>query len=542
MAMKEIKKNYIGAFLLSVVVCVIAITGYSVLNSSYQNTNFDGDVEHTDFGLFLATQHALYVNDFDNASVMINEVKSDQKIVNQTKNMADFFSGKMPNDAKSLKDSKDLIEGMVYDAYLIQNDDWKSVYNRHGKDESILAAPLRIFSAVNQNRITETKKFIDSLQTTDSWKSFVRGQIAVLQGDTNAAAKEFANVHPEFMNVNDYLYLMSFYKHNEMFEDMEILKNDFIAKLGGMYMVDYPDVPDWANYAGYKNNMVFSIIQTISHTQIMMYTDLSLVFLRFAQIISDTQNMDAIDYYLGQYYFNNNAGDYKGCFKKINKHNPLYLFGQLKVAEKNQDIKTIQKIAKDNPLFIPAFLIVVNEHIKNGNKSAALSLVNRALNQRDLPIAGRVYFLKQRAHIYLMFNDPGRAEKDVSEIKGIADDFSSDLMLLQARIWEKQNKNLDTAYTYAMNLVKINKSDVNAWDVLGLIIYKREGVNNALELIEKVGEVSNHSSAIYEHLGDLYALQGDKERALRSYQRALDLSDDCLIVVPNVQKKIRKLK
>lgn len=539
--MKEIKKNYVGAFLLSVVVLTITITGYRVLNLNYQNTRFDNDVEHTDFGLFLATQHALYVNDFDNASVMINDVKSDHQIVKQTKNMADFFSGKMPDNAKSLKDSKDLVEGMIYDAYLIQNDDWKSVYNRHSKDESILAAPLRIFSAVNQNRITETKKFIDSLQTTDSWKSFVRGQIAVLRGDADAAAKEFANVHPEFMNVNDYLYLMSFYKHNEMFEDMEILKNDFVAKLGGMYMVDYPDIPDWENYTGYKNNMVFSIVQTISHTQIMMYTDLSLMFLRFAQIISDTQNMDAIDYYLGQYYFNN-AGDYESCFKKVNKSSPLYLFGQLKMAEKNQDIKTIQKIARHNPLFIPAFLIVVNEHVKNGNKSAALSLVNRALKQRDLPEAGRVYFLKQRAHVYLMFNKPDKAQKDVSEIKSIIGNLTLDTMLLQARILEKQNKDLDTAYNYAMNLIKINKSDVNAWDVLGLIVYKREGINNALEIMERIGEFSANSSSVYEHLGDLYVKQGDKERALRSYKHALDLSDDCMVVVPNVQKKIRKLK
>ena len=47
---------------------------------------------------------------------------------------------------------------------------------------------------------------------------------------------------------------------------------------------------------------------------------------------------------------------------------------------------------------------------------------------------------------------------------------------------------------------------------------------------------------MYEHLGDFYKKQGDKERAKESYMRALDLSDDYLIVVPHVQKKIRKLK
>lgn len=539
--MKEIKKNCITSFLISAIVLIAGIGLYKLLDFSYQRLGQNEDIIDTDFGLFLASQHALYVNDFDNASKMIQRVKSDKKIVNQTKNIASFFNGKLPENADSLKNSKELVDGMIYDAYLIQKDDWKSLYNRHAKDESILAAPLRIFSAINQKRYTETLKYIDSMQTSDSWKSFVRGQIAVLRDDIDTATKEFANVHPDFMNINDYLYLMSFYKHYDMTADMDILRNDFLAKPGGMYAFEYPDIPDWSTYSGYKNNLVFSIIQTISHTQIMLYTDLSLMFLRFSEIISDGQNTDAINYYLGQYYFYN-SGDYETSFNKINKHNPLYLFGQLKIAEKNNDMKTIQKIANDNPLFVPAFLTTVHEHIKNGNKSAALRLINRGLKHKHLSDLGRIYFLKQRAHTYLMFKNPSRAQRDISEIQAISDEKTPDVIFLQARIWEQQNKNLNEAYNYTMNLIKINKSDVNAWDLLGLIIYKREGIENALEILEHIGETSTNTSSIYEHLGDLYAIKGDKERALRAYNHALDLSDDCLVVVPQILKKIRKLK
>ena len=538
--MKEMKKNYKGIFFVLAIVC-IALFGYKIYETNQHKSGQGDEVTDTDFGLFLATQHALYVNDFNNASIMINGVKSDKKIVKQTKNITDFFSGKMPQDAEKLKDSKDLIDGMIYDAFLIQKDDWRSIYNRLGKDESVLSAPLRIFSGVHQGKIKETMKFIDSLPTNDYWKSFIRGQVYVVQGKMNDAAKEFAKVHPEFMNINDYLYLMSFYKHNGFEGDVEILKNDFTANLGGMYMVDYPDIPDWENYSGYKNNLVFSIIQTVSHMQIMMYTDLSLMFLRFAQIISDAPNMDVIDYYLGQYYFIN-SGDYESCFNKINKSGPLYLFAQLKIAEKNQDKETIQKIATNNPLFIPAFLTAAHENIKNGNKNAALRLINRGLKQKDLPIAGRIYFLKQRAHVYLMFDKLKAAQKDVSEIKNIIGDITPEIMLLQARIWERQNKNLDVAYEYAMTLVKLNKSDVNAWDILGLIISKKENINNALEIMERVGDVAITTSSLYEHIGDLYVKQGDKEHALRAYERALDLSDDCFVVVPKLKKKIRKLK
>ncbi|MBR4624586.1 MAG: hypothetical protein IKO56_03500, partial [Alphaproteobacteria bacterium] len=275
-------------------------------------------IEQNDFGAYLAAQHALYVNDFDNAFKMIDSIKTDNASIKQAKNISSFFSGKMPEDAKNLKNSKDFVDTLIYDAFLIQQDDWKSVYERHKKDESLLSAPLRVFSALKQDRITETKKFVNSVKTNDYWKAFVLGQIAVLNNDVETAAKEFAKVHPDFMNINDYLYLMSFYQKNGMVEDMEILREDFMAKPGGAHVLNYPEIPDWSNFEGYKNNLIFSIIQTVSHTQVMIYTDLSLLFLRFAQTVANDANMDVINYYLGQYY-SYNSGDYKTCFNSIRK-------------------------------------------------------------------------------------------------------------------------------------------------------------------------------------------------------------------------------
>lgn len=539
--MKGIKSFYTASLLIAIVCfCSVFIAQKIIEPKAVLPIQNDG-IENTDFGEFLAAQHALYVNDFDSASKMISGVKSDIDLVKQIRTITDFFAGKLPDNAKDLKSSKDLVSRLVYDAYLIKNDDWKNIYERHKKDDSLISAPLRIFSGVKQGKKKEILKFVDSMQTNDSWKSFIRGQIAVLNNDIDTATKEFAAVHPEFMNINDYLYLMSFYKKNGMFEDMEILHDDFVAKPAGMYVLNYPDIPDWSEYEGYANNLVFSIIQTISHTQVMIYTDLSLMFLRFAEIISNDANLDAINYYLGQYYFNN-SGDYKTSFNKIDEQSPLYLFGQLKIAGKVKDFKTINRIARDNPLFIPAVNAAVRENIKQGNRGAALRLINRGLKQKNLNDNGRAYFLGQRVHINLMFDDAKSAQKDMDLIKEYANSITPDVMLLQARIWEKQNVNLDRAYDYAMSLIKINTSDVNAWDVLGLIVNKKEGINNALELMEKVGSVATTSSSLFEHLGDLYLVYGDKDKAKRAYVQALDLSDDCLIVVPKVKKKIRKIK
>ena len=538
--MKGIKSFYTGPFLLTVIVFCSILLGQKVFESSLHNQGQGGNIISNDYGSFLAAQHALYINDFETASKMMSEVKADNKNIKQIKNLTDFFGGKMPQNAESFKDSKDVVERLVYDAFLIQKDDWKSVYARHKKDTSVLAAPIRIFSGIKTKNPKDTAKFIDSMHADANWKSFVRGQIAVLNNDIDAAAKEFANVHPDFMNVNDYLYLMSFYKHNGMTEDMDILRNDFLAKVGSMYMLNYDDIPDWSVFDGYKNNLVFSLIQTVSHTQIMIYTDLSLMFLRFAEIISDDANQDMINYYLGQYYYYN-SGDYETCFNKIPKSSPLYLFGQLRIAERNNDIKAIEKIVRKNPLFVPGIQIIGREGVKNGDKMYALSAVNKGLRQKNLPVQGRVFLLKQRAYIYTMFGDARRAQKDLDAVEDIDIKLSPDMMLLQARVWALQGKNLDKAYNYVMALIKINTSDVAAWDLLSVIVDKKESTDNALEILERVGEVTP-SSSVYEHLGDFYKKKGDKERARKSYMRALDLSGDYLIVVPNVQKKLRKLR
>ena len=539
--MKGIKSFYTGTLLIAIVFFCSLFIGQKIFESGSNNIVQEEGVLDTDYGNFLAAQHALYINDFDNASNMISGIKSDVDLVKQIKTVTDFFGGKMPANAKDLKSSKDLVSRLVYDAYLIQNDDWKNVYERHKKDESLIAAPLRIFSGAKQGKTKDTIKFINSLKTNDSWKAFVRGQIAVLNNDVEGAAKEFAKVHPEFMNINDYLYLMSFYKKNNMLEDMEILHDDFVAKPAGIYVLNYPEIPEWSKYEGYKNNLVFSIVQTISHTQIMIYTDLSLMFLRFAEIISNDTNLDAINYYLGQYYFNN-FGDYKTCFNKVKKSNPLYLFGQLKIAEKDKDIKAIERIAYDNPLFMPAVNVAVRQSIRRGDKRSALKFINRGLKQKNINNNGRIYLLKQRVYVNLMFKNAKAAQKDMDKIEEYDISLTPDIMLLQSRIWEQQSVNLDKAYDYAMSLIKLNTSDVNAWDVLGLIVNKKEGIDNALELLEKVGSVATTSSALFEHLGDLYVIYGDKDKAKRAYAQALDLSEDCLIVVPFVQKKIRKLK
>ena len=93
-----------------------------------------------------------------------------------------------------------------------------------------------------------------------------------------------------------------------------------------------------------------------------------------------------------------------------------------------------------------------------------------------------------------------------------------------------------------MTLVSKNPSDIIAWDTLGYVVAVREGADAALEVFERVSEVGATCSSLFMHMGDIYAEKGDKNRAMDAYMRAIDLSDDGLVVVPEIERKIRKIK
>lgn len=497
----------------------------------------------TKYGAFLAAQHAIYINDFERAAEFGRTLDNiEYAVVYNTRMLSEFLSGRLPGDAKLMRDEKNAAARMIYDAYLVDQGHWDELYKRHKKDTSALSAPLRIWSSVATKRSGDAIKFISKLPTNESWKAFTRGQIYAQAGDVAAAEKEFATVSVDFMNINDYLYVMSFYRANDLNGVAAKLREDFTSKPGGMYMLGYDTVPDWSVYAGNKNALAFSLIQNVSHTQIMMYSDLSLLLLRFAQITGSdfAANNDAINYYLGQYFYNN-AGDCGKYFGAISQNSPFYLFGVLRMADKTNDFAALSAAMEASPLFVPGATRLIAHYVANGDRRAALRVVERALADDNITPQGRGYFLKSRAQINFAFGDLDAAQSD---IRAASDELPIDgeILAMQSKIWAMQNRELENAYEYAMGLVRQNPTDVFAWDVLGRVVAVRESDDAALELIERVGEVSNSCSSLFEQMGDLYAARGDAKRARDAYLHAIELADDGLVVIPLVEKKIRKLK
>lgn len=540
--MKKIESLFIGVGL---------VAGLAVVGGQMWRMNAKPDASasvafanaDTKYGAFLAAQHAISVNDFDRAAAFAAELDgTDYAIVRDTRLMSQFLAGQLPADAASLKNEKSMAARLIYDAWLVGQGDWAGLHARHKKDESALAAPLRIWPAIANNYRTDTLRFIDSLPTNDSWKSFVRGQIYAELGDFDRAVENFANVNTDFMNINDYLYVMSFYTHHGYDDRAAALRAEFTSRPGGMYMLNYPDVPDWSVYSGYRNALAFSLVQNVSHTQVMMYSDLAVLLLRFAQITAPefARSNGAVDYYLGQFFYTN-AGDYASYFARVPETSPFYLFAAMRMTGPDGDISALDSALRTHPLFVPGVDRVVAHHIAHGNRRAALRTVNRALENRDISDTGHAFFLKSRARINFMFGDMDAAQSDLHAAADVlvAD---PDILSIQAKIWVAQNREIETAYEYAMTLVKRDPTDIVAWDTLGCVVAAREGADAALELLARVGDVAATDSALFERLGDLYVKTGDNAAARDAYMRALELADDGFVIIPSVERKIRKLK
>ncbi len=544
--MRKIETLFIGGCLVG----AIAATSVAIWNHNNRpSTELNIQYPNSRFGAFLAARHAIYQNDFDAAARFAAAVPDTQfNTVQSTLYLAQFLNGQMPENVILLEEEKNTAAQLIYDAHLVREGDWDEMYKRHKGDDSALSAPLRIWASVATGHNKEALKFIEKLPTNDSWKAFVRGQIQAATGNPDKAAEEFGKVRAEFLNINDYMYMMSFYRHNGMTEAAESLHIDFTARPGGMFMLGGADVPDYSTYNGFKNALAFSLVQNVSHTQVMMYSDLAILLLQFANVTApefSAGNMDAINYYIGQYMFNN-VGDYMTHFNKIADDSPFKLFAILRQTEQGskttaRDIFELRRLLKKNPLFVPGATKMMAYNIQKGDKRAALRVVDRALKHDNLTEIGRAFFLKARAQIHFIFGDFVAAQNDIHDASAVIG-MDADILTLQAKIWASENRELDDAYDYAMSLVTARPTDILAWDTLGFVVGVREGAEMGLDVLVRVGEVSNTCSSLFMHMGDMYAEIGDVESARDAYIRAIDLSEDGLIIVPEAERKIRKLK
>ncbi len=493
------------------------------------------------YGAFLAASHAILNHDFENAAKYADELQDTEiKVVGNVLLLSEFLNGTMPQNAESLGDEDSSSEQFIYDLYLAKNDKWEELYARHKNDETAILSPIRIWSGVATNYITKTLQFIDGLSVNESWKNFVKGQIYAELGKPERAAEFFKKVEISFLNINDFLYLTAFYNHFEMNEAGTELYQKFTERPGGMFILNMDVTPNWADFTGYQNAMAFSLTQNISHTQIMMHSDLSLILLRFAEILQNSTDKNAINYYLGQYFLNN-GDNYDKYMKAIEPGSLFYSYARMNIAEKSGSIQDLNEVLESNPLFLPAVQAISAKYTQNGKKSSALKVIDNAIADDDLTEMGRSYLYKLRSDVNIAFKEYSDAQKDLDAATEVLGQ-SAETLSNQIKIWAHRHENVNEAYSTAVILISKNPLETRYWNSLARIVWVNEGVNEALEVAKSVTDVTEINSDIFETLGDMYVEKGDFVAARDAYNTAIKLSGDGLSVIPDLKKKLRKIK
>lgn len=545
--MKNAKNNMFSSIIIPMLliggIVAVSVVGWNLGFRAPPDATQNFKYTETNFGSYLAMRHAIWVDDFDSVS-KFSDALSDVEIKSVQSDLAlgRFISGRFDDSAKIFENDKSAPARVAYASYLIRHDDWAQVYKLTQKDDSMIMSPLRIWSAVAVHKESEALKFIDAAPADESWKLFMRGMVYAETDRPDKAKALFDKVPLDFFNLNDYLYMLSFYKTRGFDQAAEDLKSDFAASPGGAYVGDYYETE--IDQTGVKNALVFSLVQNISHSPALLYTNVGILMTRLAESVQTPAN-DAVNYYLGLSFYNSGSPKYGEYFEKVDSKSPYYAFVVLKNAEKAGNFEKmrgqLEAELNKNPTFLPALNKLVAINLQKGRENDALNVVNKALKQPGLSNYTQADLLKTRTLVYLRKNDLKKAQDDIIHAGDLAPN-NPEVLTMTARVWAARKENLDMAYDYAMGVIEKFPGEVSPWDALAMVVWAREGVKPAAEVLERVGRVADENSALFEHLGDARAAQGDNKGAAAAYQKALKLSGDGLSSEPELQNKIKKLK
>jgi tetratricopeptide (TPR) repeat protein len=519
-----------------------AICGQGAGCGDARPASSDRRIFDTDFGNWLAANHAVSVDDFERAREFLSGMKKSKSgIVSSVSDLVAFLDGGDASGAPRLRMTNGTAYRIMNASVLANGGRWKAVLADFKGERSQILAPFRIWSLVATENFTKAAAFIGDLPASESWRNFARGCIYAATKNPKTARKFFRIVPVSFLNLGDYHLVMSFYKKYGFDADADDLRARWTGSPGGMFMSDLDLGEDWQHYDSYQKMLAAMLIQNVSHSGEGGYGDRGLLLLKSAGLLGGMP--DGVNYYTGMYFYAAGSPNYKKYWGRL-ADNPIYApFIEMKEAEAgpaNRAGRRMDALLRKNPLFMPAVVAVWRRNMQNGREGDVLRMLNRALRRDNVPDAGRAYLLKLRGQAMYIFGDLDAAEADLEAAAELAP-MDAGIMGVQARVWAARGEKLDEAYRFAISLIKAFPSNAEYWDILAAVVRAKEGDGPALEILEKIGRVAEECSALFQHLGDLRARAGLAIGAGQAYRKAIVLSDDGLVIKADVERKLKKL-
>lgn len=258
---------------------------------------------------------------------------------------------------------------------------------------------------------------------------------------------------------------------------------------------------------------------------------------RLEEILAEAPDSDKVRFYLAAVY-EETKKDEKAImhFRQIPADSSYYeeaivhaaylLKGQNRVDEAVKLIDGALAAGKDQPQIYSMHASLLDE---KGQFNQAAKSLQGALEKYPDNAQLRFYYgtIQDR-----LGNKPGV----VSEMKRVIELDPNHVQGLNylAYTWAEEGANLAEAESLARRASELEPEDGYILDTLGLILYKRGDVREAIRFLEAAYRFQPTVPVIAEHLGDAYMKIAMVERALEMYNRALRLETDT--------KKIEELR
>ena len=258
----------------------------------------------------------------------------------------------------------------------------------------------------------------------------------------------------------------------------------------------------------------------------------------FSEIIDLQPDLDLAHYYLGTAYERQSEWEQAlEAFLAIGRESALYDdavshigYIYLETGRLNEAIDLLEaRMAEGRPR-AQVFNYLTSLYMANSQHEKALSTVEKGVNIYP----EHVDLLYQRS---LLLERLGRSADAMQSMKDLlaVDDEHAEAMNFIAYALAVENRDLDEALFYAESAVSL-KPAPHILDTLGWVYYRMGRLIEALKVTEEASRQLSEDAVIFEHLGDIHHALNNLVQARASFEKALQLSPENLVVRDKLEK------
>ncbi|HEX6100236.1 MAG TPA: tetratricopeptide repeat protein [Thermoanaerobaculia bacterium] len=191
------------------------------------------------------------------------------------------------------------------------------------------------------------------------------------------------------------------------------------------------------------------------------------------------------------------------------------------LTRSGQKGKAAQHAAAQTKLGTRNTIAASEAYVQAGDQAAAVALMKAAAGAKpdDLDLHFQLGSLHERA------GDAKSAEDTFLTLLKKDPEHAPTLNYL-GYMWAEAGKNLDQAHEMLVRAVGHDPDNGAYVDSLGWVYFRLGDLDLAEKYLTDATRLIPSDATVHEHLGDVLAKRGEKERALRSYRTALSLDPD----------------